>query len=439
MMRTIEVFLVIIIITAAFIISSFFAVLPSPRQVSPLNLRRFALTTLQMLDADHDLSETVFKSEDDPAWGELQVALSACLPPNMVYNLTVYEIMYGSEEVTYQPVKSLSNSESGLGVYSEASSYSVASSDVRFIVTPEKIGGKSGKNVTLYILNCEDANGWWITGYTGQSLASDLYSLLSPYFETTILVNSTEQLGSLLNDIKITSLPEENITDAVVINTFGEAVPIPTEYCGDSTRYCYTLGEKANEFNWMWISIVGYPFHYVTNTETFWDKQNGWGIYGMVSTGPAGLNAFLQGIDKEHHGYKPNSTAIDCRPQVLVVRFSSDAFEWSNYYGIYPSSTQTAVRALSSSELSNYNLVLADGSCMFDPVGEWVAAATYNHWISGKIHGTFIPIGLTRIPDIRVTALALLMYYQPSIYKSEFGAAHTSRLIVLQLAQQGGV
>ena len=60
MMRTIEIFLVIIIITGAFIISSLFAVLPSPRQVSPLNLRRFALSTLQTLDVDYDLSETVF-------------------------------------------------------------------------------------------------------------------------------------------------------------------------------------------------------------------------------------------------------------------------------------------------------------------------------------------------------------------------------------------
>ncbi|RLI21069.1 hypothetical protein DRO45_02830, partial [Candidatus Bathyarchaeota archaeon] len=82
MMRTIEVFLVIIIITGAFIIASFFAVLPSPRQISPLNLRRLALTTLQTLDADYSLSEIVFKNSSDPSWSELQIALSACLPPN---------------------------------------------------------------------------------------------------------------------------------------------------------------------------------------------------------------------------------------------------------------------------------------------------------------------------------------------------------------------
>jgi hypothetical protein len=92
MMRTVEVILVIIIITGALLIASFFAVLPSPREVSPLNLRRLALTTMQTLDSDYDLSETVFKPVTDPDWSTLQVALSASLPPNVIYNLTVYEV-----------------------------------------------------------------------------------------------------------------------------------------------------------------------------------------------------------------------------------------------------------------------------------------------------------------------------------------------------------
>lgn len=435
MMRTIEVFLVIIIITAAFIISSFFAVLPQPREVSPLNLRRLALTTLQTLDADYDLSDTVFKSEDDPAWGMLQVALSACLPPNMVYNLTVYDITYGSEEVIYQPVKSLSNSESGLGVYSDASSYSVTSSDVRFVVTPEKIGERSGKNVTLYILNCEDANGWWITGYTGQSLASDLYNLLSPYFGTTILVNNTEQLGSLLNGTKITSLPEENITDAVLINTFGEAVPIPAGYYaeigevgGSYANYSYTLGHRVRQYNWTWVSIVGYPLYYVTNTEMLKDVHNGYRIYGMKNVGPAGLNAFLAGLDNKG-SYNSNWITSE----IGLVQFTPEAYDRSNYYGIYPALNQTASRALPQSIESNYHL--ARQATVFEVKNGYIAAATFRH-VGG---GALTAIGLTRIPDIRVSVLALLMYYQPSIYKSEFGAAHTSRLIVLQLAQQGGV
>jgi hypothetical protein len=70
----------------------------------------------------------------------------------------------------------------------------------------------------------------------------------------------------------------------------------------------------------------------------------------------------------------------------------------------------------------------------------WIPGATFNHKGSdNKIHGSLTAIGLTRIPDIRITALGLLQYYHPTIYKSEFGTSGTSRLVVLQLAQQGGV
>ena len=85
-----------------------------------------------------------------------------------------------------------------------------------------------GGGITLYILNCSDANGWWITGYTSQSLAQNLYNLLSPYFAHTVMVQNTAQLGQILNG---TSLHGEDVQNAVVINTCGEAVPIPSGYC----------------------------------------------------------------------------------------------------------------------------------------------------------------------------------------------------------------
>ena len=48
MIRTVEVILAVIIIAGAFLASSYFAVLPSPREVAPVNLRRLSFTTLQM-------------------------------------------------------------------------------------------------------------------------------------------------------------------------------------------------------------------------------------------------------------------------------------------------------------------------------------------------------------------------------------------------------
>jgi len=429
-MRTIEVLFVIIIILGAFMITTYFAVLPSPRQIFGTNLRELAVSALQTLDANYDLSAIVFTDASDSVWGALQKALSASLPPNIVFNLTVFNITSSGGVVTYHLVNSISNAEGDLGVGSESASCLVTSSEVTFGITPEKIGGENPR--TLYILNCNDANGWWITGYTAQTLASDLHNLLSPYFQTTILVNTTSQLGLLLDG---TPLAGEDLEGAVVINTCGEAVPIPSgyadQYSQDSyARYCYVLGQRVNQYNWTWVSIVGYPLYYVTNTAKFAGSQNTWGIYGMVHVGAGGLNAFLRGIDNK--GYSYDGSWITGSPG--VVQFSSYAFDLSNYYGLYPSPYQTATRALPNWIMSTYHLSVRPSDYVFDPVSGWIAGATFSHQGGGALTA----IGLTRIPDIRVSALALLMYYRPNIYRTEFGASGASRLVILQLAQQGG-
>ncbi len=445
MMRTIEVLIVIIIITGAFIAASFFAVLPWPRQVSPVNLRRLAFTTLQMLDSNYDLSRAAFETDNSTIWGGLQVALSASLPPNVIYNLTVYEVT-GETTQLYTYVNSISNAES-LGATSDASMYMVASSNVTFNVIPEKIGERSGGG-TLYILNCSDANGWWITGYTAQSLAQDLFNLLSPYFVNTIMVQNTTQLGQILNN---STLQGEMVQNAVVINTFGEAIPIPTAYCTtpystDSyANYTYFLGQKVRLYNWTWASIVGYPFYYVSNTGYFTGSSdhNGWGIYGMKRVGRpsdndggrAGLNAFLQGLDNKTYQYSNAQTAYD----VGTVYLTQNVICYCNYYGIYPSTYQTSTRALSESILNNYHLNI--GLSIFDMKNGCYPGAVYRHVSSGAtdITGTFLALGLTRTPDIRLTALGLLSYYNPRLYRSEYTANGTSRLVILQLGLVGGV
>jgi hypothetical protein len=432
MMRTIEILIVIIIITGAFISASFFAVLPWPRQVSPMNLRRLAFTTLQMLDSNYDLSEAAFETKNYTTWGGLQVALSAALPPNVIYNLTIYEVT-GETTQLYTYIDSISNAES-LGATSDASSYMVASSNVTFNVVPEKIGAQSGGG-TLYILNCSDAPGWWITGYTAQSLAQDLYNLLSPYFTNTIMVQNTGELGNILNG---TPLHGETLQNAVVINTCGEAVPIPSNYAdmysGNTYgEYFYQLGKRVLQYNWTWTSIVGWPFYYVSNTIKFSGSQNQWGIYGMVQTGNAGLNAFLQGLDNRS-SYTPGSSSTSSPG---VVYLSSRALESSNYYGIYPSPYQTSTRALPDSIIGTYNLDVT--TYVFNPVSGSIPAAVYRHrGTGGSYQGAFYAIGLTRTPDIRLTALGLLADYSPRLYRSEYTAKGTSRIAVLQLGLVGG-
>ena len=429
MMRTVEAIFVIGILTSAFVIGSFFAVLPSPRQISSLNLQQLALTTLQMFDQNNGLNQIVFKSKSDASWGYLQTALAASLPPNILYNLTVYNMTSSGQ---YKLTHSFSNTQTGLGTSSETASIIVPSSNVTFSFTPQKIPE------TLYILNCSDANGWWITGYTAQALAADLQSILSPYFNRTVMVQSTTQLGMILNG---TSLQGEKVKNATVINTFGEAVPIPAGYYttkgydashGSYANYTYTLGLKVKAYNWTWVSIVGYPFYYVTNTKTFKNTQNTWGIYGMQITGnksdegSSGLNGFLEGLNNQPYSY--DSSWITGTPG--VVQLSLLAMYYANYYGIYPSPYQTSTRALSI----NNTFGLTATANVFNPVGQEIPAATYKHTGGGALTA----IGATRIPDIRVAALALLMYYHPLLYPSASTSSSSTRLVVLQLGLQGG-
>ena len=439
-MRTVEVLFVIVILLGAFGITSYFAVLPTPRQAFGTNLRELSQSTLETLDVKGILSETVFKDSSDVAWSDLQKALSASLPPNVVYNLTAYDILTGSDEiVTYQLAKSIS--DASFGADSEAASLMVASPNVTYAQDPQKVGESTDQNITLYILNCNDANGWWITGYSVQTLALDLYRLLSPYFSTTILVNSTAQFGNLLDG---TPLAGETLENGVIINTCGEAIPIPSAYAdlysADSyAQYCYVLGQKINQYNWTYVSIVGYPLYYVTNTVKFSGSDNTWGIYGMMKVGQSGLNAFLEGLDHEYQNPPPTSFSdsgiAGTPPGGGVVQFTSYAYESSNYYGIFPSPYQTATRALREDILDDYNLTVQPNDYVFEPVSPgWIAGATFTH----QRGGAFTAIGLTRIPDIRITGLALLMHFRPTIYQSEFGADGTSRLVTLQLGQQGG-
>jgi hypothetical protein len=269
-------------------------------------------------------------------------------------------------------------------------------------------------------------------------LAEDLFSLLSPYFQATIIVQNTTQLGQVLNGAKISSLSYENVTGAVVINTNGEAVPIPSSYYiaagNDTSYYCYMLGKATAQYNWTWVSIVGYPLYYVCNTGLFPNSQNTWGIYGMMPVNSSGLNSFLEGLNNETCTYNNTWITGDSTNDFNLsnVQLSSDANYFSNYYGIYPFPYQTATRALPVSILSRYNLNVT--SYVLNKVDTWLPGAFYRHLGSGAL----LALGLARTPDIRLTALGLLCAYKPELYPSEYTVSETSKLVVLQLGQVGG-
>jgi hypothetical protein len=436
MMRTVETILVVMLLIAA-LTTSLFATWPSLRHASFQDLRRIALTTLETLDADNSLSETVFKPSNDPAWNDLQIALASCLPPNVVYNLTVYQILSGSStELLYSPINSISNSKS-LGESTDTASYLVTYNAI-FNATPGKIGGTYGG--TLYMLNCSDASGWWITGYTGQSLAQDLLNLLSQYFQKTVVVQNTAQLGQILNG---TALQNETLLNAVVCNVFGEVVPIPQGYYTSTNvgydpvnssyaRYCYTLGQKVRQYNWTWVSIVGWPLYYVSNTAYFATTQNTYGIYGVNRVGQAGRTAFLQGLDNQSYSYNTTSGVGPGR----VVNLTSEAQEYRDKYGLYPNPSQTASRSMPLSVVNDYHMTIAFQ--MFDTYVDGSSSYLAGALLRNSVSGSLLALGLTRTPDVRLTALGLLGYYKPLPYPIEQTTSNSSRLVILSVGRMGG-
>jgi hypothetical protein len=182
---------------------------------------------------------------------------------------------------------------------------------------------------------------------------------------------------------------------------------------------------------------VGWPFYYVSNINKFSSYDNGWGIYGMRQTGSAGLDAFLKGLDNRT-SYVSGSSSTSSPG---VVYLSNQAIDSSNYYGIYPSPYQTSTRALPTSIITDYHLDVT--TYVFNPVGSAIPAAIYRHKVTvggiTQYQGGFYAIGLTRTPDIRLTALGLLADYKPRLYRSEYTANGTSRLAILQLGLVGGV
>jgi hypothetical protein len=434
MLRTLETLLCIAFLGSALVAAGWLFTLPS--EINTVDLNYLAYSALSTLDRDGWLQEVKF-SYDDPMWSELATTLSSMLPAKIVYNLTVYHFSEGA----IVAFRSISNANWD-AIKSDVSSAVFVSSNASFHLTPEKIG-EHGGGVTLYLLNCSDAKGWWITGHTGQSIAEELYTLLSPYFETVIFVQNTLELGTLLNGTKISSSPDENVTNAVIINTFGEAVPIPFGYYASDgvgydpvqksyARYFHTLGNRTRQYNWTWVSIVGFPMYYVTNTVLFANDHNGWGIYGMKQVGLTGtvnpgLNAFLQGMDGQNYTYSTTSTVSNAG----VVYLSSSALDYGNYYGLFPMPYATATRALSSTVLSAYNLTAVFN--VFN-VGNSYPGSVFRNVQSGA----FYPLGLSRVPDSRLTALGLLGYYKPQIYATIYTAANTTRTFVLQLKLVGG-
>jgi hypothetical protein len=162
--------------------------------------------------------------------------------------------------------------------------------------------------------------------------------------------------------------------------------------------------------------------------------QNSWGIYGMAMIGPAGLNAFLRGLDNQSYLNSGSGIIQD----VSTVTMTQAALDNCSYYGIFPSPNQTATRALAATITTTYNLKM--GTLLFNVKNNYIPGAVFNHVFRGSTDttGSLLAVGVTRVPDVRISAVGILSDFNPTVYKSQYTAAGSSKLIVLQLGLAGG-
>jgi hypothetical protein len=432
-----------------------YAALPAPRVASSVGLQEYANKLVKSVDENNFLTNAVFSDNKDD-WDNVITTIGDSISPNILFSITAYEIdeNEGTGVLSYVPVKNGTNFKGAFPSGSVSVTYTVTSPKVTVTQTPEKIayqeaGGKKSY-ITLYILNCANSRSWWITGYSSDSLAQEAYKQMSPYFETTIMVNSTAEFESILSGNRISGYPTENIKGAVIINTHGECVPIPASQCGtpaSRARFSYEIGKIVTRYNWTWVSIVGYPFYYVSNTDTNGvpASEHDWGIYRMDMLGQKGLKGFLEGLD----GLPYSDTNFGNLGYNSTLKYTTLLKEDMNYYGIYPGHTLTATRAIRKSDLTPYHLTLRtkiiNGKTVeitnifgfWPDANGYYAAATWSHLKDGKIQGSFLPIGLARTPDLKVAILGILAQFRPSIYRSDFTVKGTTRIIILQLGQSG--
>ncbi len=159
----------------------------------------------------------------------------------------------------------------------------------------------------------------------------------------------------------------------------------------------------------------------------------------MQLVGAAGLNAFLQGLNNQSYGYDSTWLTSDLSSSGPVF-LTQAAYDSCNYYGIYPSLYQSSTRALPNSITTTYHLNVT--TYVFNQVNNFNPGAIYRHTVTvnntASFQGGFYALGLTRSPDIRLTALGLLADYHPRIYGADFNSEDTSRLVVLDLGFVGG-
>jgi len=148
----------------------------------------------------------------------------------------------------------------------------------------------SGKNIPIVIIAITGTEGWWVN--------PDPIINLAKQFTTNVI--EIRDMDALYNFIE-----NPSIEKAIVINTHGEAVPIPRQYVdGDPPNgtprwrdWFNKIKDDISSYQWIWVSVDGYPFYRVSNPSyTEWRLGPYRGITSGNGPTTQGVQIFLPGI-----------------------------------------------------------------------------------------------------------------------------------------------
>jgi len=160
------------------------------------------------------------------------------------------------------------------------------------------------KGTYVFVIQCRDAPSWWvgdinqvIDGFTSvMKKAGTMFNL--------IYVNTTQQLYGFMNNLIVRDdngrdlRPgfEYRLKYSVFMNGHGEAIPIPSQFVSGTNpqwqSYFDFIRNQIKKYCWIWISITGYPFYYVSN-HAYDSSWNTWNVPGLYNIGSSGVNEFL--------------------------------------------------------------------------------------------------------------------------------------------------
>ncbi len=212
------------------------------------------------------------------------------------------------------------------------------------------------------VINCSDARSWWVNA---SKIVDLIRNVLSKYYYVKlVIINNTEQLLQFIeNPANFSGM---NLTGAIVINAHGEVVPIPSEFVVNGVPlwkdWYGNITNAIAKYRLIWVSVVGYPFFYVSNTlYTNWKPQNK--PSGVYEVGTQGLSYVLEDSSANawsgdewrimiggtsYHDFKDNSISL-----TLTSLGSRVAMLYRYLFGASIPSTIRCARAIKSSVTPN--------------------------------------------------------------------------------------